>query len=347
MENSNFCRESKRLKTLLEQYEYGVMPPPPKHLVAFDRTRDRYFAAGKAELVSVKLNCEFENGESHAIAIRYAVPQKKGKYPALIHIKNDLNMPDRHQPTEEICDGGFAVVSVGVGDLIAEFGRRKHGLVRALRGAARGSDSPGSIAIFAWCAMRAVDYLVKLESERIDSARLCVVGGGVYAAAALLTAAYDSRIAMAISNSAGAAGVADKTVVRDELFELKTERPDIFCRRFYKTSGNEEKIPFGGDALLALIAPRPVLLDNAVGAMSNSARAELCSAISGSRYYEACGARGLSAPKDITPTALPAGEDEVRFMDGDLAYRRRGGLNYLSREDWQVYMDFVMRRGEK
>lgn len=347
MNNSTLYKESKRLKTLLEQYEYGVMPPLPKHLDAFDRTRDRYFAAGKAELVSVKLKCELENGESHAIAIRYAVPQKKGKYPTFIHIKSDVNMPDRHQPTEEICDGGFAVVSVGVGELITEFGKRKQGLVRALRGGNRGSDAPGSIAISAWCAMRAVDYLVNREDKRIDTTRLCVVGCDVYAAAALLTAAYDSRIAMAISNSAGAAGVADKTVVRGELFELKADRPDLFCRRFYKTTGKEEKIPFGGDSLLALIAPRPVLLDNAVGVLSNSARAELCSALSGSRYYEACGARGLSAPDDINPTTVLAGEDEVRFMDGDLAYRRRDGLRYISREDWRVYMDFAIRGGEK
>jgi pimeloyl-ACP methyl ester carboxylesterase len=252
-------------------------------------------------------------------------------------------MPERHQPTEEICDGGFAVLSVAVDSIVGEINERKRGLARDLRGSGRRLDSCGSLALFAWCAMRAVDYLYTID--RIDRNRIAVVGHGIYGTAALLAAAYDSRISIAISNSAGPSGVAKRELVAGELFELKCRRPDLFCKRFYKMSGKEDEIPFDGDALLRLIAPRRVLLDNAEDLLSRCAEAELTSAISASKYYENTGVSGLLMPNSAHPCEVLAREGEICYTDGALAYRRRSGLPYVSREDWQAYMEFV-RGGE-
>ena len=339
MNNIKSLRETGRLKALLEHYEYGKMPPPPRHLTVSKTVSDRYFAAGKAELIDAELTAQLESGECYTVAVRCALPQGMGKCPAFIHIKDDLNMPDKHQPTEEICDGGFAVVSVGVDGLASEIRKKKRGLARALRGSGRRLDTCGSLALFSWCAMRAVDYLFTLD--RIDRSRIAVVGHGIYGAAALLAAAYDNRIHVAISNSAGPSGVSKPTLVTGELFLLKCERPDLFCKRFYKMSGREDKMPFDGDALLRLITPRRVLLDNAEDVLSRCAEAELCSAISASKYYENAGASGLSMPDSAAPCEVLSGGKEICYMGGDLAYRRREGLPYLSREDWQIYMKFI------
>ncbi len=344
MDILSLLKKPGRLRSLLGYYEYGVMPPPPKHLRASDIVSDTTFAAGKAELVSVTLECEMESGEWHKIDIRYALPLDSGRHPAFIHIKGDLNMPDRHQPTEEICDGGFAVVSIGVEEPTAEARTRSRRLARALRGGERRYDAPGSLTAFAWCAMRAVDYLCGLDA--IDSSRLYAVGHGIYGTAALLAAAHDGRIAGVITNSAGPSGVVDRIAARSELFELKTRRGDLFCRRFYKLSGREEELPFAGDALLALIAPRPVLLDNADSPLSRCAELELRAAIAASRYYEALGARGLVIPRDIDPFEATEFGKEACFADGALAYRKRVNLPYLSREDWRVYMNFASKGGK-
>ena len=343
MKNTKSSNEARRLKALLERYEYGRMPSPPQHLTVEKTVSDRYFAAGKAELIDAELKIELDGDKFHKMAVRCALPQGNTKCPAFIHIKDDLNMPERYQPTEEICDGGFAIVSVAVDSISEEIDKRKRGLARDLRGSGRRLDTCGSLALFAWCAMRAVDYLCTID--RIDRSRIAVVGHGIYGTAALLTAAYDSRISIAISNSAGPSGIAKRELVTGELFELKCRHSDLFCRRFYKMSGREDEIPFDGDALLGLIAPRRVLLDNADDVLSRCAEAELHSAITASKYYENMGASGLPRPNSAHPCEILAQESEICYTDGALAYRRRLGLPYVSREDWQAYMKFV-RGGE-
>ena len=343
MENMKLQREARRLKALLEHYEYGKMPKAPKHLTVTKTVSDRYFAAGKAELIDAELTIELEGGESYTMKVRCALPQEANKCPAFIHIKDNLNMPDGFQPTEEICDGGFAIVSVGVAGITSEIQKRKRGLARALRGSGRRLDTCGTLAIFAWFAMRAVDYLCTVD--RIDSSRIAVVGHGIYGTAALLAAAYDSRISVAISNSAGPSGVARRDLVTGELFDLKCRRPDLFCKRFYKMSGREREIPFESCDLLRLIAPRRVLLDNADDVLSKCAEAELASAVCASQYYEKAGAPGLSMPNSADPCEVLADESEVQYTDGALAYRRREGLPYVSREDWQMYIKFVRGGG--
>lgn len=339
MKNTKSSQEARRLKALLEHYEYGKMPKAPKHLTVTNTVSDRYFAAGKAELINAELKIELEGDKFHTIAVRCALPQGNAKCPAFIHIKDNLNMPERHQPTEEICDGGFAIVSIAVDSIASEMKKRKRGLVRDLRGSGRRLDSCGSLALFAWCAMRAVDYLFTID--RIDRARIAVVGHGIYGTAALLTAAYDSRISIAVSNSAGPSSVAKRELVTGELFELKCRRPDLFCKRFYKISGREDEIPFDSDSLLRLIAPRRVLLDNAEDLLSRCAEAELMSAISASKCYKNIGISGLLMPNSAHPCEVIAQEGEICYTDGALAYRRRSGLPYISREDWQAYMKFV------
>ena len=343
MNNTKTSKEARRLKALLEHYEYGQMPKAPKHLTVDKTVSDRYFAAGKAELIDAELKIELAGDKFHKMAVRCALPQGNAKCPAFIHIKSNLDMPERHQPTEEICDGGFAVLSVAVDSIVGEINKRKRGLARDLRGSGRRLDSCGSLALFAWCAMRAVDYLFTID--RIDRSRIAVVGHGIYGTAALLTAAYDSRISIVVSNSAGPSGVAKRKLVIGELFELKCRRPDLFCKRFYKMSGKEDEIPFDGDALLRLIAPRRVLLDNADDPLSKCAEAELTSAVCASKYYEKTGVSRLLMSNGAVPCEILSQNAEICYTDGALAYRRRLGLPYVSREDWQAYMKFV-RGGE-
>ena len=61
MENMKLQREARRLKALLEHYEYGRMPKTPKHLTVEKTVSDRYFVAGKAELIDAELKIELDD----------------------------------------------------------------------------------------------------------------------------------------------------------------------------------------------------------------------------------------------------------------------------------------------
>jgi hypothetical protein len=72
--------------------------------------------------------------------------------------------------------------------------------------AADSADTCGTIGAWAWGLQRAVDYLVTAPS--IDPRRIVVMGHSRLGKAALLAAAFDERIALAIPHQAGAGGSA-------------------------------------------------------------------------------------------------------------------------------------------
>src|SRR5262249_44825418 len=69
-----------------------------------------------------------------------------------------------------------------------------------------GPQEGGTIATWAWGIHRAIDYLV--TDKELDAKRIIVVGHSRLGKAALLAAAFDERIALAIPHQAGCGGTA-------------------------------------------------------------------------------------------------------------------------------------------
>ena len=93
---------------------------------------------------------------------------------------------------------------------------------------------------------------------------------------ALLAAAFDERIALAIPHQAGCGGTAPSRVSPKMAEALNNGRPTAetvavinksfphwFNAEFKKFNEQPEKLPFDQHCLVALMAPRPVLLSNA------------------------------------------------------------------------------------
>ena len=339
--NDSISQERRKLAALLEHYEYGKMPTKPAHVTIKIETISKSFAAGKANLVSFSLGCQFEDGESYTLPITAAIPTKGDGHAAFIHIKRDDQMPDAHQPTEELCDGGFAVFTVAENKIFTDGDSHKSGLARRLSGERRALDSPGRAAMLAWCAMRVMDAIT-CEFPAVDLSRTAVVGHGVFAISALLTGAFDERFAFVISNSSGFGGAASVLFDRGELYERKRQYPSLFCDRYYNLSGREDELPFDQDALLSLIAPRPIFLDNADDLLTNIPLGELMSAYRASHTYKKFGKTGLKLDKSVNPCEVFDANEPYYLPGGDIVYRKREGFPYLSREDWAEYMKFVL-----
>src|SRR5262249_33587569 len=108
---------------------------------------------------------------------------------------------------EPTIDRGYAVATFYPGDLDPDRTDVREGARPYLAkvGATRpGPDAAGTIAVWAWGIHRAVDYLV--TDKDIDKDRLAVVGHSRLGKTALLAAAYDDRIALAIPPQAGCGG---------------------------------------------------------------------------------------------------------------------------------------------
>ena len=101
---------------------------------------------------------------------------------------------------------------------------------------------------------------------------------------------------------------------------------------FKQFNDQPERLPFDQDCLIALCAPRPVLLGAAVkDTWTNPDGAfEMLRAADGA--YRLTGAEGLAA------TTMPGANV---LIDSDLGYFIRPGGHSMTRGDWKVFLDFA------
>jgi len=119
------------------------------------------------------------------------------------------------------------------------------------------------LARWAWCASRAVDYLYTLPE--VDRRSIAISGHSRNAKQAVIAAAFDPRIT-AVVPSSGNTGEGNPwrytsdPFVAESIEQITTVFPHWFHPRLRFFAGREDKLPFDQNSVLALIAPRPLLL---------------------------------------------------------------------------------------
>ena len=209
------------------------------------------------------------------------------------------------------------------------------------------TDDCGTIAAWAWGLQRAVDYLI--TTPGIDPRRIVVTGHSRTGKAALVAAAFDERIALAIPHQAGCGGSAPgrariaigkayntldtpQTRPPETVANINVAFPHWFNARFKEFNSEPERLPFDQNCLVALCAPRPVLFTNG--------RADLW--INPAGQFEVLRAAApvyrLLRLGDFTAEELPP---DGHMIGGVLGYYLRPGGHSLLREDWKIFLDFA------
>ncbi len=164
-------------------------------------------------------------------------------------------------------DAGIGLALVYYGQIEPDFDGGAALGVRALAGAAtdddRAADEWGSIGAWSWGASRIVDYL---ESDvAVDTQRIAIMGFSRLGKTALWAAAQDSRFAAVIDCCSGLGG---QSLFRRNYGETiaHISAPGAyaywFAPEFAQHAENPASLPFDAHFLLAMAAPRPVLLIN-------------------------------------------------------------------------------------
>lgn len=317
---------------IMQKEVYGYIPKSPDE-IKFEVSENliENFCAGKATYHKVMTVCKIGE-KTFSFPFYVALPANNEKHPFFVHINFRDNQPDRYQPTEEIIDNGFAVLSFNYNDVTTDNGDFTNGLAGVLfpDGVRNKSADSGKIAMWAWAAMRVLDFSYTLP-DKLDLSRAVVCGHSRLGKTALLAAALDERFAFAYSNDSGCSGSAITRGKQGENVKIiSTVFPYWFCENYKKYADNEDNMPFDQHYLIASIAPRKVLIGSATeDAWADPVSEQLC-----------CFAVSSAFKKEFVCPNRKAEAGEA-FLEGDIGYHIRKGRHYFSREDWHKLIKFV------
>jgi dienelactone hydrolase len=360
-----FAKRVPELRALIRHYMYGV-PPPPAPITATLEREDKQCLGGKATKKEIAIR--FGPEGTPVLHLLLILPNGViGPAPCFVGpnfcgnhtVLNDptIALPAVWMPescpackgnfaadegrgkqvdvwnAELIVSRGYALATYYCGDLDPDKNDFTDGVHAAFLkpGEVRSNQSWGTVAAWAYGMQRAVDYLV--TDERVDKSKIIAVGHSRLGKTAILAAAYDERIAMAIPLQAGCGGTApSRGKIGEPVERINTVFPHWFCDEFKRFNKATEKLPFDQNCLLALIAPRPVLFSNATEDTWANPAGQFEVLQSADAVYKLLGTDGLKAQ------AMPA---EGTLVDSTLGYFIRPGKHSMSRVDWEAFLDFA------
>jgi hypothetical protein len=364
------ARRRPELKALFQHYMYGRMPPRPDG-EAFEVAReDRGFLGGKATLKEVTivigppgvpkihlllvipnarggpapafLGTNFQGNHAVVNDPKVALPQ--GWVPNFFKGVKDNRATDAGRGTEvdvwavdDVVARGYALATYYCGDVAPDHRGRDDGVFRHFFRPGQAGPGPhdwGAIAAWAWGLSRAVDYLV--TDKDVDGGQVAVVGWSRMGKAAIVAAAFDERIALAIPHQSGCGGTApSRTRVGETVRQINAGNPHWFADAFKAFNDQPERLPFDQNGLVALVAPRPVLVTNAVLDTGANPEGQFQVLRAAEPVYRLLGAGGLDAER------MPA---VGTLVGGTLGYHVRPGGHSMGREDWAVFLKFADAR---
>lgn len=122
-------------------------------------------------------------------------------------------------------------------------------------------DEWGAVACWAWTASRALDALQHFATDIVDCSEVTIMGHSRLGKTALWTGVTDRRFKSVVSVNSGCCGAAISRRCVGETIECVNEWSyQWFCGNFRQFSHREEYLPFDQHELLAMIAPRKLIV---------------------------------------------------------------------------------------
>jgi dienelactone hydrolase len=363
--------ETKRrpeLRELFQHYMYGKFPPRPDKVVGKVLFEDPKAFGGKGTLREVEIS--FGPPEWPKIYLLTATPACKTPaacflgpnfqgnhclvadervritqdwcYPGTPGVKNNKASAEGRGkvldvwPFEQILGRGYAVATFYVGDVQPDRPNVREGMRATLPPSTQESpaDETATVMWWAWGVHRVVDYLT--TNPEIDAKRLAVVGHSRLGKTTLLAGALDDRLAVVIPHQSGCGGAGpsrSKNPKAESVKRINTSFPHWFSTSFKAFNDDTSRLPFDQNCLVALCAPRPVLLTNAEEdqwANPSGQFEVLQAAVPAYELY--------NLPKPLVAAAMPA---TGVLANERLGYFIRTGKHSMTPDDWKVFMDYA------
>jgi hypothetical protein len=241
----------------------------------------------------------------------------------------------------QFIERGYGFATVNYADFEPDFsGGLEYGIRKQYLKPGQTEPAPdewGAIAAWAWGLSRAMDYFE--TDPGIDASRVAVTGVSRLGKTALWTAASDPRFAMAIPSCSGQGGAAISRRNYGETIKLITlpQRYGYqFCGNYAKWGDAPNKAPMDAHMLIALMAPRPLLLQTGDTDKWSDPMGEFKAAVAAEPVYELFGKKGLGTDR------IPKSGEPILHDIGYYMHKGGHGMNAADgTSDWNVYLDFM------
>ena len=219
----------------------------------------------------------------------------------------------------------------------------------ANKGEPRKPEDWGALRAWGWGVGQLIDYFTANPDSKVDPKKLAIEGVSRYGKAALVTAAFDPRVAVAFVASSGSGGA--KLLRRDfgeSLENLTGGEYYWFAGNLLKYGASEATfgsknagdLPVDAHELIALVAPRACFISNGIEPGDPKwidAHGSFMSTVLAGPVYRLLGKKDLGITDDYQVAKMPAVD---QLVGGDLAWRQHSG-GHTSVPNFPTFFNWV------
>jgi hypothetical protein len=189
----------------------------------------------------------------------------------------------------------------------------------------------GTISAWAWGISRVVDYFE--TDSGVDAKRIAIEGVSRLGKTVLWAGIHDQRIAAVIASCGGEGGAAlARRDYGENIRHMKARFGYQFAENYGKYGDNPNAAPFDAHMLVAMMAPRPLLLQTGDRDTWSDPKGEFLSAVAGGPVYK------LLGKDDLGTTHLPAAGQPIL---NTLGYYMHAGGHGTIPSDWGIFIQFL------
>jgi hypothetical protein len=287
------------------------------------------------------------------IQASYTVPANATKsVPILIEFGGGFGFGGRpaREPGwhEQAITNGWGYGSIVPSSIQADNNHLTSGIIGlANKGQPRKPDDWGALRAWQWGVSRLIDYFEAHPDSMVDATKVGIEGLSRYGKAAIVTEAFEPRIAVGLIGSSGEGGVKlHRHIFGEGVENLAGGEYYWMAGNFIKYGASEPlktaaDLPVDAHELIAMCAPRPCFISYGVVEHGDAkwvdAHGSFMAGILAGPVYRLLGKKDFGTPGNyLTDTMPPINQ----LIGGDLAWRQHDGGHDVT-PNWPAFFQWV------
>lgn len=250
---------------------------------------------------------------------------------------------------QQLITKGWGYSTISPGSIQADGPALTSGIIGLTnKGQPRKPEDWGALRAWQWGVSRLLDYF---ETDKaVDAKQVGVEGLSRYGKAALVTEAFEPRIAVGFIGSSGEGGAKLHRRIFGEIVENLTGGEYYWMAGNFMKYGASEAVfgpktagdlPVDAHQLIALCAPRPCFISYGVVEKGDAkwvdAHGSFMAAVAAGPAYKLLGKRGLGTPGNYRTDPMPP---VGQLIGGELAWRQHDGGHSVT-ENWPSFIEWA------